>query len=477
MSDGLPPLVPLSLPEPRRRDVRRRATATVRTAARHLRGAAIRRLLRRPQPAEDVARALRRTFEALGATYVKLGQLVASAPGVFGDTVADEFRSCLDTGPRVPFPAVRAAVERTLGRPLAAAFARFEEVPVGRASLAVVHRAVLHDGRLVAVKVLRPEVPGRVAADLRLMGPLFDFLSLRVGISEAAQLVRLLDGFRQQIAEELDLRNEARTMAYFRRRLAELGLTMVVVPEPLPALSGQDVLTMEFLDGVTIDDLPAVATLGLDPRPLMEQVVRAWIEIAIRDGTFHGDVHAGNMLLLRDGRLGVLDWGIVGRLDADTHRFFRRLLEAALGDETAWADVAAQIQRAYGPALREQLGLGDAELGSFVRSVMEPLLNQRFGAVSIAALLTAIQGRMPEAEAASRLSWRARLERLRARRRLHAGILEHGAVGSSFDRGTFLLAKQLVYFERYGKMFMADASLLADRAFLTALLADGGRRS
>src|SRR5205823_8960523 len=134
--------ISLSLPEPRRRDVRRRATATVRTAARHLRGAAIRRLLRRPQPAEDVARALRRTFEALGATYVKLGQLVASAPGVFGDTVADEFRSCLDTGPRVPFPAVRAAVERTLRRPPAAAFARFEEVPVGRASLAVVHRAV-----------------------------------------------------------------------------------------------------------------------------------------------------------------------------------------------------------------------------------------------------------------------------------------------------------------------------------------------
>src|SRR5207245_10903573 len=132
MLDALPPLVPLPLPEPRRRDVRRRAAATVQTAVRHLRGAALRRLFRRPEPAQDVARALRRTFEALGATYVKLGQLVASAPGVFGDTVADEFRSCLDTGPRVPFAAVRATVERTLGRPLAAAFARFEEIPVGR---------------------------------------------------------------------------------------------------------------------------------------------------------------------------------------------------------------------------------------------------------------------------------------------------------------------------------------------------------
>ena len=460
MPDRLPPLVPLPLPEPDRRALRHRAVATVRSAVRHLSGVVVRRVLRRPRPGQAVARSLRLTFETLGATYVKLGQLVASSPGVFGDAVANEFRSCLDTGPLVPFPHVRAAVERTLGCRLAEIFARFDEAPVGCASLAVVHRAALHDGRLVAVKVLRPEVARVVAADLRLMGPLFAFLSLRVGVPEAGQLVRLVDGFREQVAEELDLRNEARTMAFFRRRLGELGLAMVAVPEPLPALSGRDVLTMEYLDGVTIDDLPRVAALGLDPRPLMEQVVRAWIEIAVRDGTFHGDVHAGNMLLLRDGRLGVLDWGIVGRLDADTHRFFRRTLEAALGDETAWADIAAQLQRAYGPALREQLGLGDAELESFVRGVMEPLLTRPFGEVSLATLLTAIQGRVPEAGGAARPSWRARLRHLRAQRRLHAGV--------------FLLAKQLMYFERYGKMFMADASLLSDRAFLSALLAQDG---
>ena len=472
--DQLPPLVPLPLPEPARRELRRRAVRTVTTALRHLRGVAVRRLLGRSRDGATVARSLRRAFESLGATYVKLGQLVASSPGVFGDAVANEFRSCLDTGPVVPFPQVSAAVERTLGRPLADVFVRFDELPIGRASLAVVHRATLPDGRAVAVKVLRPGVARLVATDLRLMGPLFEFLSLRVGLPEAGQLVRLHDGFRQQVAEELDLRNEARTMAFFRRRFAELGLGMVAVPEPLPALSGPDVLTMEFLDGVTIDDLPRIAALGLDPRPLMEQVVRAWIEVAVRDGTFHGDVHAGNMLLLRDGRLGVLDWGIVGRLDADTHRFFRRTLEAALGDETAWADIAAQLRQAYGPALREQLGLGDAELEVFVRNVMEPLLTQPFGEASLTTLLTAIQGQVPETDGAPRLSWRARLRRLRAQRRLHAGVFEHGAVGSSFDRGTFLLAKQLLYFERYGKMFMADASLLSDRAFLSALLAQGG---
>ena len=259
-------------------------------------------------------------------------------------------------------------------------------------------------------------------------------------------------------------------MDWFRALLAELGVREIVVPAIHPAHSGARVLTMEFLDGVPIDDLPAIGALGLDPRPLMEAVVRAWILITVREGSFHGDVHAGNLLLLRDGRLGVLDWGIVGRLDAETHRFFRRTLDAALGDESAWADVAAQLARAYGPALREQLGLGEPELAEFVRGVMEPLLTQRFGEASLGTFLSAVQGKSAPARAAGS-SWRARLRRLRDQRRLHADIFAHGAVGSSFDRGTFLLGKQLMYFERYGKMFMADSSLLADRAFLGELLA------
>jgi predicted unusual protein kinase regulating ubiquinone biosynthesis (AarF/ABC1/UbiB family) len=444
----------------------------MRIAARQFSSVVARRMFGRPLPREVFAAPLRQTFEALGATYVKFGPLVASSPGVFGDEFSNEFRSCLDTGPVVPFAAVRAAVEATVNRPLAQAFRRFEETPIGRASIAVVHRAELPDGRPVAVKVLRPGVEAVVATDLRLMRPLFDFLSLRVGVAEAGQLVRLLDGFREQVAEELDLRNEARAMTWFRELLVELGVDAIRVPATFPGLSGARVLTMDYLDGVPIDDLSAIAALGLDPRPLMETVVRAWLLIAVREGSFHGDVHAGNMLLLRDGRLGVLDWGIVGRLDADTHRFFRRVLQAAIGDEGAWADVAAQLQRAYGPALRNQLGLGDAELAAFVRGVMEPLLTRPFGEASLATLLAAIQGRVTPADEHAPRGWRARLRRLREQRRLHAGVFAHGAVGSSFDRGTFLLGKQLLYFERYGKMFMADSSLLADRQFLARLLRD-----
>src|SRR5437879_145772 len=108
---------------------------------------------------------------------------------------------------------------------------------------------------------------------------------------------------------------------------------------PPAAFSGPRVLTMEFLDGFPIDDLARIAELGVDPRPLIEQTVRGWFLTAIRYGVFHGDVHAGNLMLLRDGRIAALDWGIVGQLDPKTHRFFRRAIEAALGDEAAWDEV------------------------------------------------------------------------------------------------------------------------------------------
>ena len=465
---------PLRLPVPDRRALRRRAGRIVRVAARHLAAPATRRLIGAQLEPHAFARPLRRTFESLGATFAKFGQLVASSPGLVGDVVADEFRACLDTGPPVPFAEVRGAVELMLGRPLEEAFARFDETPIGRASIAVVHRARLHDGRDVAVKVLRPGIEAAVATDLHLMQPLFEFLAFRVGVPEAGQLVRMFDGFRDQLAEELDLRNEARAMAHHRQLLTTLDLPKVVIPAPYPELSGQRVLTMEFLDGIPIDDVRQIAALGLDPRPLIEQLMRGWFITALRDGTFHADVHAGNLLLLRDGRVGVVDWGIVGRLDARTHHFFRRTIEGAFGDESAWHDVAVDLLEAYGPALRDDLGFTEDSLAEFARAVIAPTLTDPIATVKLGSFLAAMQGKLAEArgETVPRRGWRDMLARLRRQRALHVGVEEYGGRGTSFDRGTFLLTKQLVYFERYGKMFIGDRSLLADRAFIQGLLAE-----
>jgi predicted unusual protein kinase regulating ubiquinone biosynthesis (AarF/ABC1/UbiB family) len=470
----LPRVFARPLPRPGRRHLQRRAWNMGKVVARHFGPLALAAARKQALAGTDVAKPLRRTFEDLGATFMKFGQLIGSSPGVFGDEVSDEFRSCLDTGPAVPFDEVRRTIEVDLGLPLADAFAEIEEQPIGRASIAVVHRAHLHDGRVVAVKVLRPNIENRVATDLDLLEPLVNLVARQTGDQMAGSLVQLLDGFREQMGEELDLRNERRSMEHARVLLGLVDLPLVIVPRTVPELSGARVLTMEFIDGVPVDDLASLQEFGYDARPIIEQVVRGWLLTAVRWGTFHGDVHAGNLLLTPDGRIAVLDWGIVGRLDPETHFFFRRLIEGALGDETAWDDIAAHVQKTYGSVIQDGLGLDDDQLAAFIRSMLEPILTQPFGEVSLAML---IQGPQEQAARARGLvesdrSLAGTLRRIREQRRLYRMVEAQGTMETDFDRATFLLSKQLMYFERYGKMFLADASLFEDRAFFEKLLAE-----
>jgi predicted unusual protein kinase regulating ubiquinone biosynthesis (AarF/ABC1/UbiB family) len=432
------------------------------------------RVLRRPEPPDAWARPLRRTFEDLGATFMKFGQLIGSSPGVFGDAAAAEFRSCLDTGPAVPFPAIREAVEHELGMPLEVAFSQFSETPIGRASIAVVHRAVTADGHPVAVKVLRPGVEHRVATDLDLFQPLLEVVARVTGEFAANQMVSMFQGFRVQIGEELDLRNEARAMTHYRSLLEEVDLPRVMVPEVHHELSGARVLTMEFLDGVPVDDLATVEEYGYDPRPVVQEVIKGFFLTSIRWGTFHGDVHAGNLMLLPDGRLGVLDWGIVGRLDPGSHGFFRNIIRAGLGEESAWAELASHAKAMYGPVLQDQLGMDDQQLEGFMRMALGPVLSRPFGEVSLADLINAPQQAVAEAQGrgsdAPRPTLVEVLRRFRQQRKVRESIESHGFIDSDFDRSMFLLSKQLMYFERYGKMFLHDTSLFEDEEFFRAVL-------
>ena len=422
---------------------------------------------------DDWVPALRRTFEDLGTTFLKFGQLVGSAPGIFGDDVADEFRSCLDTGPPVPFDEVKRLIEDELGRSLEDACAHFDPNPIGRASIAVVHRATTHDGAEVAVKVLRPDVERRVAVHLDLLQPLLAKVVEATGEQAAVSMLQQFDGFRQQLGEELDLRNEARAMVHFYRLLGLVDLPKVTVPEVYPELSNRGVLTMEFIEGVPVDDLATIDGYGADAPIVVQQVVQAFLLTALRWGTFHGDVHAGNLLFRPDGRIGVIDWGIVGRLDADTHLLFRRMIEAALGDDTAWADIAAIFMRHYGEAIEAALNLDDDGLIAFIKMMIQPVLTAPFGQVSLADMMLAPQRAVAAASGidADDTSPLTRLRRLNEQRKARKLVVTQGAVATDFDRATFLLSKQLMYFERYGKMYMSDVSLFEDREFFTAALA------
>lgn len=229
---------------------------------------------------------------------------------------------------------------------------------------------------------------------------------------------------------------------------------------------------MEFFDGVPVDDLTTVAGYGYDPAPIVQEVIKGFLLTAIRWGTFHGDVHAGNLLLLPDGRVGVIDWGIVGRLDPQTHQFFRSLIFAALGEEEAWHDIALHALRMYGPVLRENLGMDDAAVEAFMRMALEPLLTSPFGEVSLSDLLTAPQRKVAEAKGleANKLTLAAIYRRFSEQRRIRAAAEAQGVYDSDFDRGVFMLSKQLMYFERYGKIFLADVGLFEDAEFFRAAL-------
>src|ERR1700689_940933 len=161
LTEDVPRIYTRRLPDPTHRELLRRSRTIAKVVAIHFTPTAFRQLrtIRQgPLPAAQLARPLRKSFQDLGGTFMKFGQIIASSPGMFGDEVADEFRACLDTGPPVPFPEVRQRVEEDLGRPFKSVFAAFETEPIGTASIAVVHRARLHDGRVVAVKVLRPGI-------------------------------------------------------------------------------------------------------------------------------------------------------------------------------------------------------------------------------------------------------------------------------------------------------------------------------
>jgi predicted unusual protein kinase regulating ubiquinone biosynthesis (AarF/ABC1/UbiB family) len=461
---------PIDWPSPTRGLRARRLGRSGIAVSRHLAAYLAARAIRRPEA--SFPRAARLACEELGATYVKFGQAVASSPALIPPAIAEEFRSTLDKGPPVPFRQVRRAVERDLGRPLSECFASFDRRPLAAASIAVVHRARLHDGREVAVKVLRPGIAEVVAADLDILEPVFRFLT-RQGMGEAGNAVAYLVGLRRQVAEELDLGNEARAMAFFRDLYAGFGLDRLVIPATYPALSGRDVLTMEFIDGVPIDDLDSALAYGVDVAPLVRALLRAWTLCGLGAGVFHADIHAGNLMLMPDGRLAMLDWGIVGRWDADAKDLFRSLIEASLGAEEAWERVTDHMIEAQGVLLTEGFGLDRAAVMDLVRMYMEPILSSPLKDVSMATLFM-----NPEharavhyGEAPPQRSLRERWRKNRHDARAFRKAMAAGHFETNMQRTTFLAGKQLLYLERYGRMYTPEEALLGDQEFLRAALA------
>ncbi|MBI2708997.1 MAG: AarF/ABC1/UbiB kinase family protein [Actinobacteria bacterium] len=277
----------------------------------------------------DLSRRLRRAAEALGPTYIKLGQIISSGEGLFPEELVEEFKRCRDQVPPETFADVRAVVEADLGRPLESVFASFERRPLAAASIAQVHAATLCDGTEVVVKVQRPTVARLVREDLRAMAWLAPHLIGRIPVAALANPPALVELFGETITEELDFRLEADNMVDIARSFAALGQRGYVIPRPHPELVTERVLVMERLSGFAFDDVAGMRGAGVDTRAVVRTGMIGFLEGCMLHGIFHGDLHGGNLFVLPDGRTALLDFGITGRLDDHRRIAFLRLLVAA----------------------------------------------------------------------------------------------------------------------------------------------------
>jgi ubiquinone biosynthesis protein len=288
---------------------------------------------RYPSPREsraDVSRRLRVAAEALGPTYIKLGQIISSGEGLFPHELVDEFKLCRDQVRAESFPVVRAVVEADLGTTIEATFAWFDRTPLAAASIAQVHAARLHTGEPVVVKVQRPQVDALVHKDLRVMAWLAPHLVGRIPVAALANPPALVDLFAETIVEELDFRLEADNMLDIAQVLADLGQRGYVVPRPHPSLVTRRVLVMERLTGFKFDDVAGMRGAGIDTEAVVRTGMVAFMEGAMIHGIFHGDLHGGNLFVMADGRTALLDFGIVGRLDDDRRKAFLRLMVSGM---------------------------------------------------------------------------------------------------------------------------------------------------
>lgn len=259
-------------------------------------------------------RTLRRAFETLGATFIKLGQVMSTRPDLFEPELIAELRYLQDKLPA--FASARAIVARELNVPLEQHFTEFDESPIAAASVAQVHRAVLIDGSEVAVKVLRPDVRQKAERDgriLRFWAGILEWVSTR---ARHAQLREHLAHFVSGIIEQTDLRIEARNYEKFRKNFKRVK--KVRFPRVYPELSGERVMTMEFVRGEKVDAIPRDQLPPDFPRHLRE----VFLQMCFDDGFLHADLHPGNFVVSPDGTLTIFDVGLVKELEGELLEHF-----------------------------------------------------------------------------------------------------------------------------------------------------------
>ncbi len=309
-------------------------------------------------PVADRGRRLREMLDELGPTFVKFGQVLSTRPDLVPPDIVVELRKLQDDVTPFPFEMVAEVIEADLGLTVERAFLAIEETPIAAASIGQVHRATLPNGADVVVKVQRPDAPRQIESDLQLLRSAVRLARERVRALDFVDPEALVDEFARSIRQELDYQHEARNAETFRRNFS--GDERVVVPRVWWRYTTGRMLTLERIEGTHIRDVETSDWPAEERRELAYRMTDAWMTMIFRHGFFHGDPHPSNILLLEDGRIGLVDFGLAGRLtDEDMARLTRLFVDAATENVSALprrlADLGVQYPKEREDELRGRL--------------------------------------------------------------------------------------------------------------------------
>ena len=274
---------------------------------------------------------LRKAFEELGPTFVKLGQLLSTRPDLLPEAYIDELTRLQDNVRPLSFETVRAIVETELKMKLEEAYSTFNPEPLAAASIGQVHIAELKTGEKVVVKVQRPEIEKIIDTDVSLLDFLAGLLEKYVPESRVIGPKVIVNEFFRTLSSELDFVVEANNMTKMAANMA--SMPEVVIPRVYKELSTHRVLTLERLDGIRVNDLRALDAAGIDRKRVVAIGAKAFFKSIMIDGLFHGDLHGGNLFILPGNRLGIIDFGIVGRLSQRSRDQLATMVMALLTED------------------------------------------------------------------------------------------------------------------------------------------------
>jgi predicted unusual protein kinase regulating ubiquinone biosynthesis (AarF/ABC1/UbiB family) len=376
--------------------------------------------------------------EDMGPTFIKFGQIVASSSGMFPDRYVEEFRKCLD---RVR-PFAYADVDRILGEDLGDRRARLADVDpkqLASASIAQVHTATLDGNEKVVIKVQRPGIKKRIRADMRIMRVLAWVVSKTVKDADLANPVGIVDDFAMTLDEELDFRKEAQNLDRFNEIMKLQGHTDVRAPKPILEMTTPRVLVMERFFGTRVDDAERIRERGVDAEAKLIKGMQAWFQCVLFHGFFHGDVHAGNLMLLDNEDVGFLDFGIVGRFSERQRVMVTDYIVAfATGD---FKTLARVIHEMGGIAAGKKGAPNQAEMATDLEAVYAPMLKKSFAEINYAEMLPKIQ-------------------RVSSKHRMY------------LPREFVLITKQMLYFDRYAKLLAPKLNVFTDPRLVASMMAD-----